>query len=204
MRKYNKIVDDVDVIGPTLMHTILKTTVYGIEELRAVKNTADQLKVFTGHGQTYDEYCTLLIYEATSYDDHHKPKSFLSRRNTNNRKVYEHDLSYNDIDSWGDHGEFEEFNVHTDVQEIQAYATNFQRSRENRNPSTFLPQSIYKDMDDQSRSAWTQINPNIRSKIVRSITTTNPQHHPTIKHFLKIANLVVVSIYMISPYTISW
>ena len=125
VRQYNKIVDNADVIGPTLMHTMLKTAVYGIEELRAVQNTADQLKIFTGHGQTYEEYCALLISAATSYDDHHKPKTFLSRRNTNNRKVYEHDLSYNDIDSWGDHGEFEEFNVHTDVQEIQAYATNF-------------------------------------------------------------------------------
>ena len=86
------------------MHTMLKTAVYGIEELRAVQNTADQLKIFTGHGQTQEEYCTLLISAAASYDDQHKPKSFLSRRNTNNRKVYEHDLSYNDTDLWRDHG----------------------------------------------------------------------------------------------------
>ena len=56
MRIYNKIVDDADVIGPTLMHKILKTAVYGIEELREVQNTADQLKVFTGHDQNYEEY----------------------------------------------------------------------------------------------------------------------------------------------------
>ena len=99
MIQCNKIVDNTDVIGPTLMHTMLKTAVYGIEELRAVQNTADQLKVFTGHGQTYEEYYTLLISAATSYDDHHKTKSFLSCRNTNNRKVYEHDISYSDIDS---------------------------------------------------------------------------------------------------------
>ena len=52
VRQYNKIVDNTDVIGPTLMHTMLKTAVYGIEKLRVVPNTADQLKVFTGHGQT--------------------------------------------------------------------------------------------------------------------------------------------------------
>ena len=50
VRQYNKIVDDVDVIGPNLMHTMLKTAVFDIEELRAVQNTADQLKVFTGKG----------------------------------------------------------------------------------------------------------------------------------------------------------
>ena len=150
VRQYNKIVDEVDVIGPNLMHTMLKTAVFDIEELRAVQNTADQLKVFTGKGQTYEEYCTLLISAATSYDDNHKPKSFPSRRN---RSVYQHDSTYNDNLSWGEYSGYEQFNVHTDVQEIQAYATNFQRSRDSRNTSTFLHQSIYKDMDDQSRSA---------------------------------------------------
>ena len=62
-------------------------------------------------------------------------------------------MNYNDDLSWGDQSDFDQFNVNTDVHEIEAYATNFQRSRNNRNPSTFLPQSIYKDMDDQSRSA---------------------------------------------------
>ena len=65
VRQYNKIVDDVEIIGPNLMHTMLKTAVFGIEELRAVQNTADQLQVFTGKGQTYEEYCTLLISAAT-------------------------------------------------------------------------------------------------------------------------------------------
>ena len=94
VRQYNKVVDEIDVIRPNLMHTMLKTAVFGIEELRAVQNTADQLQVFTGKGQTYEEYCKLLISAATSYDDNHKPKPFLARRNTNNnRKVYQHDFS---------------------------------------------------------------------------------------------------------------
>ena len=62
----------------------------------------------------------------------------------------------------GYQSDFDQFNVNTDVHEIEAYATNLQRSRNNRNRSTFLPQYIYKDMDDQSRSAWTQMDPNIR------------------------------------------
>ena len=35
---------------------MLKTAVFDIKELRAVQNTADQLKLFTGKGQTYEEY----------------------------------------------------------------------------------------------------------------------------------------------------
>ena len=54
VRQYNKIVNDVDVIGPNLMHTMLKNAVHGIGELRTVQNTADQLKIFTGKGQTYE------------------------------------------------------------------------------------------------------------------------------------------------------
>ena len=138
VRQYNKIVDEVDVIGPTLMHTMLKTAVFDIEELRAVQNTADQLKLFTGKGQTYEEYCTLLISAATSYDDNHKPKSFSSRQN-NTRKIYQHDFTYNEDRSWGEQSEYEQFDVNTDVQTIKAYKTNFQKSRDNRNTSTFLP-----------------------------------------------------------------
>ena len=142
--------------------------------MRAVQNTADQLKIFTGKGQTYEEYCSLLISAATSYDDHHKPKSFLSRHNTNNRRVYQHELDSNDGSSWEDQGDFDQFDVHTDVHEIEAYATNFQGSRNNsNNASTFLPQSIYKEMDDQSRSAWSQMSPNIKSKIVKSLSPDN-------------------------------
>ena len=64
----------MDVIGPNLMHTMLKTSVFDIEELRAVQNTADQLKVFTGKGQTNEKYFTLMISAATPYDDNHKHK----------------------------------------------------------------------------------------------------------------------------------
>ena len=74
VRQYNKIVDNSDVIWPTLMHIILKTAVYIIKELRKVQNSADHLKIFTSHGQTYEEYWTLLISAAITYEDHHKPK----------------------------------------------------------------------------------------------------------------------------------
>ena len=136
--------------------------------MRDFQNTADQLKIFTGKGQTYEEYCSLLISAATSYDDHYKPKSFISRRNNNNRIVYQHELESNDDFSWEDQGDFDQFDVHTDVHEIEAYATNFQRSKNSStNASTLLPQSIYKEMDDQSRSTWSNMSPNIRSKIVK-------------------------------------
>ena len=61
------------------------------------------------------------------YEDHHNPNLFLSRRNTNNRRVYQHELDSNEDLSWEDQGDFDQFDVHTDVQEIEAYATNFQR-----------------------------------------------------------------------------
>ena len=82
-------------------------------------------------------------------------------------------MNSNDDLSWEDQGDFDQFDVHTDVQEIEAYATNFQRSKNTNKPSTFLPQSIYKEMDDQSKSAWSQMSPNIRSKIVKSLSPDN-------------------------------
>ena len=43
-------------------------------------------------------------------------------------------------------------------------------------------------MDDQSRSVWTQINPKIRSKIVKSITTNNPSPSSNTNLFTKNRN----------------
>ena len=88
VRQYNKIVDEAKVIGPELMHTLLKNAAFGILELRQVQDTADPLKVVTGREPTYEDYCSLLVSAAITYDDNHKPKTFNPRRDNDSRKVY--------------------------------------------------------------------------------------------------------------------
>ena len=87
---------------------MLKTAVFGTQELRSVQNMADQLKVSTGNYQTYEDYCSLLVASATSYDDIHTPKSFQTNKNNNgNRRVHEHEVTDYDNYSWGGYNEEE-------------------------------------------------------------------------------------------------
>ena len=132
---------------------MLNSAVPNVEELCVVQNTANQLRVITGKIQSYEYYCSLLVATAITYDDKHKPKSFLSGKpNNNSRKIYRHDFSNFYDDSWGDYDGVEPFNVNTSIQDIEEYSTNFQRARNNNNQSTLLPSSIYGDMNNQSNS----------------------------------------------------
>ena len=158
---------------------MLKTVVWDIEELRVEQNVSDQLKVLTGKSQTYEEYFSLIVSSAITYDDNRRPKPLFSRNNNNNsRSIYQHDVSPNN-DSWGDHNDFEEFNVNTSIQDIKAYSTQFRQSRNSGNQSTFLPSIIYKDMNEQSRSGWNKIEPEIKEKIVKSMSSPSSVPSPT-------------------------
>ena len=47
---------------------LLENAVNPIEELHAVKNTAQLLKVTSGNDPTFEQYCTLLATAAIQYD----------------------------------------------------------------------------------------------------------------------------------------
>ena len=87
--------------------------------------------------------------------------------------MYQHDFFNNNSSAWGEYDDVEPFNVNTSIQEIQAYSTNLQRSKYNVRQSTFLPSTIYENMDDQSRSAWSKMDPNVKAKIIKSMSSSN-------------------------------
>jgi len=70
------------------MH-MLQNTIHPEEELRQVKNQADQLQAFHGNGSGYNSYCNLLLSAATNLDAKHAPKG---RMTAVKRNVYTHDL----------------------------------------------------------------------------------------------------------------
>ena len=75
------------------------------------------------------------------------------------------------------------FSVNTNIDEIQAYATKFSRPQRpstsrNSSPSSLLPLNLYQEMDSKSRSAWKQMNPEIRSKIVKMMSSPQPSPAP--------------------------
>jgi hypothetical protein len=85
---------------------MLENAVAPIEELRQVKNNADMEKTKTGVVLSYENYASLLLSAATSYDNQHKT----NRRSK--RQVYLHDL-YDDFDM--DQNEDEEYNNDYDI-----------------------------------------------------------------------------------------
>ena len=75
-RLYDDIVGRTNSLTDIVKLTLLKNSVSLVPELRAVQTTADQLKAAPGNTlQTYDQYCTLLISAATTYDDNIKRSS---------------------------------------------------------------------------------------------------------------------------------
>ena len=104
-----------------------------------MQDTDDQLKVNTGITQTFEQYCSLLISAATSYDNIHKPKGFSSSKpNNNNRRVYQHDINNHVESSWGDQNFTDTvFDANTNIQEIQAYSTKMQSSMRNQKSLVF-------------------------------------------------------------------
>ncbi len=70
------------------MH-MLQNAIHPEEELRQVKNQADQVQAFHGKGIGYNSYCNLLLSAASSLDAKHVPKG---RMGSAKRNVYIHDL----------------------------------------------------------------------------------------------------------------
>ncbi len=93
------------------MH-MLQNAVHPKEELRQVKNQADQLQAFHGKGISYNSYCNLLLSAALNLDAKHTPKGRLS---TTKRNVY-----INDLGNFGDDEFHDAYNLDSDIGDLQA------------------------------------------------------------------------------------
>ncbi len=93
------------------MH-MLQNAVHPEEELRQVKNQADQLQAFHGKGIGCDSYCNLLLSATLNLDAKHAPKG---RSSATKRKVYAHDLG-----DFEDNEFHDAYNLDSDIGDLQA------------------------------------------------------------------------------------
>jgi len=91
---------------------MLQNAVHPHEELRQVKNQADQLQAFHGKGIGYDSYCNLLLSAASNLDAKHAPKGRMSAAK---RSVYTHD--HGDCNNEEFH---DAYNLDSNVGDLQA------------------------------------------------------------------------------------
>jgi len=89
-----------------------QNAVHPEEELRQVKNQADQLQAFSGKSIGYNPYCNLLLSAASNLDTKHAPKG---RMGAAKRNVYTHELGDFDEDEFHD-----AYNLDSDIGNLQA------------------------------------------------------------------------------------
>ena len=101
IRKYEQLVDTNDCFSDTVKRTMLKNTIKHIDDLRAVKVQADQFQVQMGTKITYEQYCSLLLSAAQSYDSQFATKinSKGVRRSVCDHDIYKTPDFNNNIDS---------------------------------------------------------------------------------------------------------
>ena len=98
------------------MH-MLQNVVHPLDELRQVKNNADQLQAFTGKAIGYDPYCNLLLSAASNYDAKYAPRGRICQTTAkaSKRNVYAHDLADYEDDDLHD-----AYNLDSDIVDLQA------------------------------------------------------------------------------------
>jgi len=116
--KYQDLVADDQKISEGMQRNLLENAVFPIKELCQVKSESDQHKVQTGKDFTYDQYVSLLLSAASTYDaqfQNKRPGSFGS----NKRSVYAHEFDdvADDDPLLEDH-----YNIDSDVTTLQANA----------------------------------------------------------------------------------
>ena len=77
VRLYESLVDTASHFSSEQKMHMLQNAVHPEEELRQVKNQADQLQAFHGKSIGYDPYCKLLLSAASNLDARHAPKGKL-------------------------------------------------------------------------------------------------------------------------------
>ena len=80
IRLYSKLVPTDQAFSSDMKRVMLENAVHPIRDLRQVKTDVDQHAVYTGKHLTYEQYFTLLLSTATTYDAAYKPRSSASRR----------------------------------------------------------------------------------------------------------------------------
>jgi hypothetical protein len=92
VRIYENQVDTSEYFSPGQKKNMLQNAVHPIQELRAVKTQADQHKTQSGTDLTYDQYVSLLLSAASTYDAQFTTKTPFAAR-TPRRAVYSHDVT---------------------------------------------------------------------------------------------------------------
>ena len=172
VRKYNDLCDGTG-LSHKLQHTLLQNAVHPIDELRAVKNQADQYKTQTGKDLFYHEYVDLLLSAAQQYD-----KTLTNTPSKQNRRhVYEHDI-FGSAFEYGEtfYNTNNSFDIDSPINTIEAYAT-----FANRGPR--LNRDQWHSLPDDAKKIWDMLTPDAKSIILQPKPPPDPSKNQQQKRF---------------------
>ncbi len=109
---YESLVDTASHFSSEQKMHMLQNAIHPEEELRQVKNQADQLQAFHGKGIGYNSDCNLLLSAASNLDAKHALKG---RMGSTKKNVYVHDLG-----NYGDEKFHDAYNLDCDIGGLQA------------------------------------------------------------------------------------
>jgi hypothetical protein len=164
VRLYERQVPFTDHFSDGQKRTMLENAVAPVEELRQVKINAELHKTKTGESLSYEEYVSLLLSAASTYDDQFKPKKVNKQRS-----IYAHDFE----DYSGDYGpvsENEEFqyNIDSPVNVIQAYAHKRQNlaSGKHQDYRPRMSRDKWYSLSEEDQKLWDQLGDKAKSIIL--------------------------------------
>ncbi len=187
VRWYEQQIPTVDHMSGPMKRTLLENAVKAVDDLRAVKTTADIQKTQTGVELTYKQYAALLQSAATAHDSQLKPKK-------SKQTVLQHQVDYGDEELEFNYGEpgydpepFEGYDIDAPIHSVQANLTD---RRQNQNPTACpvsvprptskapsdpkarMPFSRWRQLSEKAKSIWDSLSNEHKAIILGN--TNNP------------------------------
>ena len=177
VRLYERQVPLTDHFSDGQKRTMLENAVAPIAELRQVKNNADLEKTKTGRRLTYEEYLSLLLSAATTYDI-----QFASKKQK--RQVFTHSIIDHDEASYSVE-EDDYYDIDAPVSVILANSTERRNQRSSGNGKSIvrMPRDKWFNLDARSKEIWDKLDDKAKS-IILGYDTGN-SNGPSAKSFQK-------------------
>lgn len=185
LRLYEDLVEASDRFTDNVKMAMLQNAVSGIAALHQVKTTAAHEIARGGTALTYQQYKTLLLSAAATYDEKRGPMKLRS-----GRVVFNHELDFEEEaqDSFHMHAlthditEIDQnedaYDIDTDVSTLQAQAHDFRRkSTKPFGPS--MPRDVWKSLSEKEQQAWDTMSSQSKAAILalKSRSSQTSQAH---------------------------
>ena len=192
VRLYERQVPFIDHFSDGQKRIMLENAVAPISELRQVKNTADLEKTKTGRSLTYEEYLSLLLSAATTYDI-----QFASKKQK--RQVFNHSIvDYDDDIFVAEEDDY--YDIDAPVSVILANSTERRNKYHGGNgkQNVRMPRDKWFSLDTKSKEIWDKLDDKAKSIILgydSGNNTSSPKPFNKPSSFQRKVNLHEMSAY---------